>query len=56
MSAILAWQVLMSRKPKDGGLLYLKEPSPWVKLLTRDQFWTNVTSIIVNRAAELTCY
>lgn len=36
--------------------VYLKEPVPWVKLLTRDQFWTNVTSIVVDRAAELTCY
>lgn len=34
---------------------YSKKPLPWVKLLTRDQFWTNVTSIIVDRAAELMC-
>lgn len=54
--AVQAWQVLRPREPRATGLVYPKEPLPGVKLLTRDQFWTNITDTFVDRAAELMCH
>lgn len=56
MSAVPARQVLAPCKHRGTGVVHPKELSLGVKLLTRDQFWTNVMSILVGRAVELVCY